>query len=79
MTSPDDAAGSTAAGTTITRDDIKSKLGDIQGEAQEQVEGVRNQLLAAGLLIGILLLLAAFLLGRRGGKRSSAIIEVRRA
>ncbi len=64
--------------TTITRDDIKSKLGDIQGEAQEQVEGVRNQLLAAGLVIGLLLLLAAFLLGRRGGKRSSAIIEVRR-
>jgi hypothetical protein len=64
--------------TTITRDDIKSKLGDIQGEAQEQVQGARNQVLAIGLVVGLLVLLAAFLLGRRGGKRSSAIIEVRR-
>jgi len=64
--------------TSISRDDIKSKLGEIQGEAQDQVQGVRSQLLAAGVLIGLLVLIAAFLLGRRGGKRSSAIIEVRR-
>jgi hypothetical protein len=62
----------------ITRDDIKSKLSELQGEAQEQVEGVRNQLLAAGVLAGLVLLIAAFLLGRRGGKRASAVIEVRR-
>ena len=64
--------------TTITPDDIKAKLGDIQGEAQDQVQGARNQVLAAGLIIGLLILIAAFLLGRRGGKRSTAIIEVRR-
>ncbi len=62
----------------ITPADIKHKLGDIQGEAQEQVQEAKNQILAVGLVVGILLLLAAFLLGRRGGKRSSAIIEVRR-
>ena len=64
--------------TTVTPDDIKAKLGDIQGEAQDQVQGARNQVLAAGLIIGLLILIAAFLLGRRGGKRSTAIIEVRR-
>jgi hypothetical protein len=63
----------------ITRDDIKSKLGDLQGDALEQVEGTKNQLLAVGVGVGLLLLIAAFLLGRRGGKRSSAIIEVRRS
>lgn len=62
----------------ISRDDIKSKLSEIQGEAQDQVEGARNQLLAAGVLVGLLLVIAAFLLGRRGGKRASAVIEVRR-
>lgn len=68
-------------GTTsgpITRDDIKAKLSEIQGEAEHQVEGARNSLLAAGILIALLLLIAAFLLGRRGGKRASAVIEVRR-
>jgi F0F1-type ATP synthase membrane subunit c/vacuolar-type H+-ATPase subunit K len=68
----------TGSYTTITRDDIKGKLGEIQGEAQDQVQGARNQLLAAGLLVGLVLLIAAFLLGRRGGRRSSAVIEVRR-
>jgi hypothetical protein len=68
-----------ASNHQISRDDLKTKLTDIQGEAQEQVDGVENQLLTAGILIGLLILIAAFLLGRRGGKRSSAVIEVRRA
>ena len=45
---------------------------------EEQVQGAKNQILAVGLVVGLLLLIVAFLLGRRGGKRSSAIIEVRR-
>jgi hypothetical protein len=66
-------------GDRISRDDIKSKLGEIQGDALEQVEGTKNQLLAIGAGVGLLLLIAAFLLGRRGGRRSSAVIEVRRS
>ena len=62
----------------ITPADIKDKLGAIQGEAVEQVESAKNQILAVGAIVAIVALLAAFLLGRRGGKRSSAIIEVRR-
>jgi len=69
----------TDAGPSISRDDLKSKLTDIQGEAQEQVEGVRNQLLATGVLVALLVLIVAFVLGRRAGRRSSAVIEVRRA
>ena len=37
--------------STITPEDIKSKLRDIQGEATEQVEGARNQLVAGGALV----------------------------
>ncbi len=68
----------TSPTSQISRDDIKAKLSDIQGEATQQVESARNQLVATGALIALLLLVLAFLLGRRGGKRSSAIIEVRR-
>ncbi len=67
----------TSAGP-ITPNDIKRKLGDIQGEAQEQVESAKNQIIAVGLVVAVLALLIAFLLGRRGGKRASAVIEVRR-
>jgi hypothetical protein len=63
----------------ITRDDLKAKLDDMQGDALEQVDGVKNQMLAVGAGLAIVLLIVAFLLGRRGGKRSSAIIEVRRS
>jgi len=63
----------------ITPDDIKSKLGDLQGEAREQVDGAKNQLIAVGTGVGLLLLVIAFMLGRRGGRRASAVIEVRRS
>jgi hypothetical protein len=63
----------------VTPEDIRSKLTEIQGEATEQVEAAKNQVIAIGVLVGILLLIIAFLLGRRGGKRASAVIEVRRS
>lgn len=63
----------------VTPEDIRSKLTEIQGEATEQVEAAKNQLIAVGVLVGILMLMIAFLLGRRGGKRASAVIEVRRS
>lgn len=63
----------------VTPEDIRSKLTEIQGEATEQVEAAKNQVIAVGVLVGILLLIIAFMLGRRGGKRASAVIEVRRS
>lgn len=62
----------------ITPDDIKSKLGEIQGEATQQVEGAKSQLVAVAAGVGLVVLILAFLLGRRAGKRTSAVIEVRR-
>lgn len=66
------------ATSRVTPDDIRNKLGDLQGEAKAQVDGARNQLVAVGAGVAILLLVVAFVLGRRGGRRSSAVIEVRR-
>ena len=63
----------------ISPEDIKAKLGELQGEARQQVDGAKNQLVAVGAGVALLLLIAAFLLGRRGGKRASAVIEVRRS
>ena len=59
----------------ISPADIKAKLGDLQGEARQQVDGAKNQLVAVGAGVALLLLIVAFLLGRRGGKRASAVIE----
>ena len=62
----------------ITPDDIRSKLGEIQGEATQQVEGAKSQLVAVGAGVALVVLIVAFLLGRRAGRRASAVIEVRR-
>ncbi len=63
----------------ISREDIKKKLGDLQGETLDQVGEAKSQLLAVAAGIAVTALVVVFLLGRRGGRRSSAIIEVRRS
>ena len=63
----------------ISREDIKNKLGDLQGEALDQVGEAKSQLLAVAAGVAVAALVVVFLLGRRGGTRSSAIIEVRRS
>lgn len=62
----------------VRPEDIQSKLNEIQGDALEQVEEAKSQLLAVGLGIGIVLLLVAFILGRRRGQSKATVIEVRR-
>ena len=68
-----------AAPQRITRDDIKTKLEEIQGDATQTVSDARNQLIAVGVAVGAVVIAAAFLLGRRGGRRKSTIIELRRS
>lgn len=63
----------------ITPDDIRAKLAAIQDDATTTVEGARNQLIAVGAGVALLLVIIAFVLGRRGGAHRSTIIEVKRA
>jgi hypothetical protein len=62
----------------ITREDIKAKLAEIQGDATDTVEGAKNQLVAAAAVAGVVVLVAVYLLGRRGGRKRSTIIELKR-
>ncbi len=62
----------------ITRDDIEAKLRELEGDARDQVASARNTVIAAGVIAGVLLLLLAFLLGRRGGRERSTVVEIRR-
>ena len=62
----------------ITREDIKAKLAEIQGEATETVEGAKTQILAVAATVGVVVIVAVYLLGRRGGRKRSTIIELKR-
>jgi hypothetical protein len=63
----------------ITREDIKSKLSEIQGDATETVENARMRLIGVAVAAGAVVVIAAFVIGRRGGRRKSTIIELKRA
>ncbi len=68
----------TAPSTTISRDDLESKLRAFQGDIKGKVDDQKSNLMAAGVGIGTLLLIVFFLLGKRSGKKKSTVVEIRR-
>jgi hypothetical protein len=64
--------------TRITRDDLEAKFRELEGGARDQAASVRTTLVTAGGVVALLVLLLAFVLGRRAGKQRSTIVEIRR-
>jgi hypothetical protein len=62
----------------ITRDQIEAKFRELTGEVTQEVESTRSQVITVGLAVGVVLVAAVFLIGRRAGRRRSAVVEVRR-
>lgn len=67
-----------STGGPITRDDIKAKLHEIQGEATNTVEEAKTTIVAVAAAVGVVVLVGVYLLGRRGGRRRSTVIELKR-
>jgi hypothetical protein len=62
----------------ISRDDLERKLRAFQGDIKGAVDNQRNNLMVAAGVVGVIVVLVFFLLGRRSGKRKSTIVEIRR-
>lgn len=62
----------------ISRDDIERKLRGLQGDVQEKVEDRKSAIVGLAVGAGVVLVVAFYLLGRRSGKRRSAVVEIRR-
>jgi len=68
----------TAGTARITRADLESKLREVSGGVGETVEEAKPTIIgvaAAGLA---LVVIVSYLLGRRRGRKRSAIVEIRR-
>jgi hypothetical protein len=62
----------------ITRDQIEAKFRELTGEVSDEVESTRSQVVTVGLAVVVVAVAVVFLIGRRNGRRKSAIVEVRR-
>ncbi len=68
----------TAPTAHITRDDLEAKFRELEGGARDQAESAKTTIVTAGVIAAVIVLLLAFLLGRRAGKQRSTIVEIRR-
>jgi hypothetical protein len=62
----------------ITREQLQEKFREVTGGVQDEVSGVRSQAMTVGLAVAVAVVAVTFLIGRRSGRRRSAVVEVRR-
>jgi hypothetical protein len=62
---------------TITRDDLEAKARQIVGAIDETRQSARDTAMIAGIAIGVIVL-SAFVFGRRRGSRNKTLVEVYR-
>ncbi|MGH9029670.1 MAG: hypothetical protein ACRDV4_08665 [Acidimicrobiales bacterium] len=67
-----------ATTTRITRDDIEAKLREISGEVDERVEDAKPKLVMGAVAAVVTVAVLSYLFGRRGGRKRSAMVEIRR-
>jgi hypothetical protein len=62
----------------ITRDDIESKLREIQGDVGQRADAAKVPAIAIAVGVAVVTIAAAYFLGRRKGKRRQTVLEIRR-
>lgn len=62
----------------INRDDIRDKFEELKGGMGQTAEAARTPMLGAGVAALVALAAVAFWLGRRRGRASRTVVEVRR-
>jgi hypothetical protein len=71
------AADTTDTGK-ITKTDIEAKFREIKGDIDETAESAQGIAITVGAVVAVVVVLGAFVLGKRRGKKKSTFIEVRR-
>lgn len=62
----------------ITRDDIEAKLREVAGPVEAGVEKAKSIGVVVAVAVGAAFVVAAYMMGRRRGKKRSSVIEIRR-
>ena len=67
-----------ASAAPVTRADIEAKLAEIRGELDHGAERAKGVGLAVGAVAVVAVVLGAYLLGRKRGRRRQAVVEIQR-
>ena len=62
----------------ITPEDLRDKLQSFQGDVQGKVDDQKTTIATVAGGAGLVIMILMFLLGKRSGKKKSAIVEIRR-
>lgn len=62
----------------ITRDQLADSIRSVRGDVTEEVEAGAKKLIPAAVAGGVLMLLLAYLIGKRVGTTKSTVVEIRR-
>jgi hypothetical protein len=68
----------TTPGTPITPADIEQRFRELQGEVEAVETEARDYLTMAIAAVAVTVVVGAFLLGRRRGKKRRTVLEIRR-
>ena len=64
--------------TTPSKDDLRQTLQGFQDGVRGALEDRRQSLVTIGAVVGIAVVVVAFVLGRRVGRRRTTFVEIRR-
>lgn len=63
----------------ITREDLEARFRTVQEDLQGRLDDRRQGIVAVASAVGIVVLVVAYLLGRRAGRRRTTFVEIRRS
>jgi hypothetical protein len=62
----------------VTRQDIERKLAQIRGVTEDSTEVAQDATKTGLVVAGVAVVVVAFVLGKRRGRKKSTIVEIRR-
>ena len=62
----------------ITPDDLRAKFDEINDTVAGEVNGQKRNAVATAVIIGTVVVVGIFLIGRWRGKRMATVVEIRR-